>query len=109
MKNLLRQVSSLMVPFLVSIILPFAITLWEHHSRSLVLASSLVQLLAGWTVVLAGWLLFIITVNTFLRTGHGTIMPWDPTRKLVVLGVYRYVRNPMILSVLLLLAGEAPS
>ena len=34
-------------------------------------------------------------------------MPWDPTRKLVVAGAYRYVRNPIILSVIILLAGEA--
>ena len=34
-------------------------------------------------------------------------MPWYPTRKLVTVGVYRYVRNPMILSVLLLLVGES--
>jgi protein-S-isoprenylcysteine O-methyltransferase Ste14 len=34
-------------------------------------------------------------------------MPWDPTRKLVVAGVYRYVRNPMILSVIMIEAGES--
>ena len=107
MKNLLRQLSSFMVPLIMVFILPLLIDLWEHHARTLVLAPSLIQLLAGWTVFLAGWLLFVITVNTFLRIGHGTIMPWDPTRKLVVAGVYRYVRNPMILGVLLLLAGEA--
>ena len=55
----------------------------------------------------AGLYLFIITVRVFIRIGNGTIMPWDPTRKLVVAGVYRYVRNPMILSVLFLLVGEA--
>ena len=39
--------------------------------------------------------------------GNGTIMPWDPTRKLVVAGDYRYVRNPMILSVITIEVGEA--
>jgi len=39
--------------------------------------------------------------------GNGTIMPLDPTRKLVVAGDYRYVRNPMILSVITIEVGEA--
>jgi protein-S-isoprenylcysteine O-methyltransferase Ste14 len=33
--------------------------------------------------------------------------PWDPTQKLVVHGVYRHVRNPMITGVCSLLLGEA--
>ncbi len=28
--------------------------------------------------------------------------PWDPTQRLVVRGVYRYVRNPMISGVVLI-------
>ena len=39
--------------------------------------------------------------------GEGTLAPWDPTRKLVVRGPYRYVRNPMITGVVLVLLGEA--
>ena len=31
----------------------------------------------------------------FGRTGHGTPAPFAPPRKLVVVGFYRYVRNPM--------------
>lgn len=34
-------------------------------------------------------------------------MPWDPTRKLIVAGLYQHVRNPMILSILILQIGEA--
>ena len=39
--------------------------------------------------------------------GEGTLAPWDETRRLVVRGVYRHVRNPMITGVLCLLLGEA--
>jgi protein-S-isoprenylcysteine O-methyltransferase Ste14 len=39
--------------------------------------------------------------------GKGTIMPWDPSHRLVVAGIYQYVRNPMILSVIMIVAGEA--
>jgi protein-S-isoprenylcysteine O-methyltransferase Ste14 len=34
-------------------------------------------------------------------------MPWDPTQRLVVAGPYRHVRNPMISSVLFMVAGQA--
>ncbi len=51
--------------------------------------------LAGWSMVL------------FRGRGRGTPAPWDPPRNLVVEGPYRYVRNPMITGVLLILAAEA--
>ena len=43
----------------------------------------------------------------FAAKGRGTLAPVDPPRRLVVQGLYRYVRNPMYLGVLLLLLGEA--
>jgi protein-S-isoprenylcysteine O-methyltransferase Ste14 len=42
----------------------------------------------------------------FAAKGRGTLAPIDPPRQLVVQGLYRYVRNPMYLGVLLLLLGE---
>jgi protein-S-isoprenylcysteine O-methyltransferase Ste14 len=48
----------------------------------------------------------------FARRGRGTLSPLDPPRELVIRGLYRYVRNPMYLSVALVLTGElllAPS
>ena len=47
------------------------------------------------------------TIRRFATQGDGTLAPWDPTRRLVVQGVYRHVRNPMITGVVLNLAGEA--
>jgi len=42
----------------------------------------------------------------FARTGRGTLAPVDPPRELVVRGLYRFVRNPMYLSVTLIVLGE---
>jgi protein-S-isoprenylcysteine O-methyltransferase Ste14 len=42
----------------------------------------------------------------FARTGRGTLAPVDPPRQLVVSGLYRYVRNPMYLSVTAIVLGE---
>jgi protein-S-isoprenylcysteine O-methyltransferase Ste14 len=42
----------------------------------------------------------------FAHSGRGTLAPVDPPRELVVQGLYRYVRNPMYLSVTLIVLGE---
>jgi protein-S-isoprenylcysteine O-methyltransferase Ste14 len=52
------------------------------------------------TVVLAA------CIFEFARSGRGTLSPVDPPRHLVVRGLYRYVRNPMYLSVTTIVLGE---
>lgn len=47
------------------------------------------------------------SVRLFLTLGEGTPAPWDPPKKLVLRGVYRRVRNPMISGVIFTLCGEA--
>ena len=53
----------------------------------------------------AGTLLLLWCVRDFYVSGKGTIAPWDPPRRLVVVGLYRFVRNPMYVAVLVLVAG----
>jgi protein-S-isoprenylcysteine O-methyltransferase Ste14 len=53
-------------------------------------------------VVILGW-----CVRDFYVAGRGTLAPWDPPRRLVVVGLYRWTRNPMYVGVLMLLAGWA--
>lgn len=43
----------------------------------------------------------------FAVSGRGTLAPVDPPKDLVMRGLYRYVRNPMYVGVLLVLLGEA--
>jgi protein-S-isoprenylcysteine O-methyltransferase Ste14 len=54
-----------------------------------------------------GLLLMARTIALFATAGEGTLAPWDPPRRLVVRGIYRRVRNPMISGVLFVLLGEA--
>lgn len=61
----------------------------------------------GVLLLLAGFLLFAWCVTLFARVGQGTLAPWDPTKRLVAVGPYRYVRNPMITGVATVLAGWA--
>jgi len=51
--------------------------------------------------------LLVATIRQFVTVGKGTLAPWNPTQRLVVRGVYRHVRNPMIAGVFLVLLGEA--
>ncbi len=60
----------------------------------------------GAALVVLGLRLMRQTISLFARVGEGTLAPWDPTQKLVVQGVYRRVRNPMITGVFTILSGE---
>jgi protein-S-isoprenylcysteine O-methyltransferase Ste14 len=62
---------------------------------------------AGAAVGGAGLLLFGASLRQFATRGQGTLAPWDPPRHLVVEGPYRFVRNPMISGVLLILVAES--
>jgi protein-S-isoprenylcysteine O-methyltransferase Ste14 len=61
----------------------------------------------GAALILGGLVLIVWTIALFAEVGRGTLAPWDPTRRLVVRGPYRSVRNPMISGVLCVLLGEA--
>lgn len=61
----------------------------------------------GIALIATGFALVTWTVSLFARIGKGTLAPWDPTSRLVVVGPYRHVRNPMISGVLTVLLGEA--
>jgi protein-S-isoprenylcysteine O-methyltransferase Ste14 len=63
--------------------------------------------LIGVALIAVGFALWVWTVRLLMRIGKGTLAPWDPTRRLVVEGPYRRVRNPMITAVLAVLLGEA--
>lgn len=60
---------------------------------------------AGVPVVLLGVVLLLWCVRDFYVSGKGTLAPWDPPRKMVMVGLYRYIRNPMYASVLILVLG----
>ena len=50
---------------------------------------------------------FVSSLYLFATEGRGTLAPWDPPGRLVVRGPYRFVRNPMISGVLLIIIAEA--
>lgn len=57
--------------------------------------------------LLAGLAVYTWCVWDFARTGRGTPAPIDAPKHLVVRGLYRSVRNPMYVGVLLVILGWA--
>lgn len=100
----------LLLPFNVTIVIPVGI-LYLTHSLSIKWGLSarlnLVPILLGILLIFIGLALMFKTISLLARVGKGTLAPWDPTQKLVVHGIYRHVRNPMISGVFCILLGEA--
>ncbi len=95
-KNLLFTI---FIPGTVAVYLPLLIA----HGRSFV--SEPAFLIIGIVLILIGTVVYGWTVYDFAVSGKGTPLPIDAPRKLVVRGLYRYVRNPMYLGVLLVILG----
>ena len=91
-----------LLPFVVTVVAP-GIVLWQSGGDLAAWPLAFLGVaLAALGLVLVAW-----TVTLFARVGRGTLAPWDPTSRLVVVGPYRHVRNPMISGVLAILLGEA--
>ena len=69
-------------------------------------ATRFVLPVVGTISICIGLVLMVATIRLFVMVGKGTLAPWNPTQKLVVQGVYRHVRNPMISGVMFILLGE---
>ena len=61
--------------------------------------------LPGIILVIAGGLLTLLCVGTFVGRGKGTAAPFDAPRQFVATGPYRYVRNPMYIGAWFVLIG----
>ena len=93
----------LVAPGTVTGLVPWWLTGWQ------------VRRLTGWSGVIAGVGAVLtaagigVLLEQFARfavQGRGTPAPVAPPRRLVVGGLYRYVRNPMYVAVITILVGE---
>jgi protein-S-isoprenylcysteine O-methyltransferase Ste14 len=82
-------------------IVAFALPVWW------LITSSRTELQHAWglALLLAGCAGLLWCVRDFYVFGKGTLAPWSPPRHLVTSGLYRYSRNPMYVSVVLILLG----
>jgi protein-S-isoprenylcysteine O-methyltransferase Ste14 len=61
--------------------------------------------LLGFGLLIVGTLIYLICVMEFAVRGRGTPAPIDAPKRLVVSGLYQYVRNPMYVGVLSVVLG----
>src|SRR5262249_53123270 len=101
----------LLLPGMVTVVIPGAILsltgvdtldLWKSYP-----ATRVGLPLVGSVLICLGLVLMVATIRLLVTVGKGTLAPWNPTQRLVVQGVYRHVRNPMIAGVFFVLLGEA--
>ncbi|MDI6645376.1 MAG: isoprenylcysteine carboxylmethyltransferase family protein [Methanobacteriaceae archaeon] len=85
---------------------PSLISNYNNHLLAFNSFLSGFMLITGVILIILGSLFVIYINKSFLKIGNGTPAPWDPPKKLVVTDLYRYVRNPMISGVLMILLGE---
>jgi protein-S-isoprenylcysteine O-methyltransferase Ste14 len=97
--------STLFVAFLL-IYLPTRVLAWSGISRPLLIEWPQI---IGMTIGTAGALIAAWCIFIFVWSGSGTPAPFDPPRRLVIRGPYRFVRNPMYIGATLALAGAALS
>jgi protein-S-isoprenylcysteine O-methyltransferase Ste14 len=61
----------------------------------------------GLVPIALGAIIYVFCSRSFVFIGKGTPVPFTPTRELIVTGLYRYVRNPLYIAGVFVLAGEA--
>ena len=80
---------------------------WLITRFRLPVGEPIMQMLAACALIGIGLIPLFESIIRFVIIGRGTLMPAVPTERLVVSGLYRYVRNPMYAGVVTALLGEA--
>jgi len=62
---------------------------------------------SGAIIFITGLAILLSCIINFAIKGRGTLSPFDPTKRLVITGLYRFSRNPMYVGVMMILIGEA--
>jgi protein-S-isoprenylcysteine O-methyltransferase Ste14 len=94
----------LLAPGVVAGLVPWWLTGWQVHEP---LPYWLPLRVVGVLLLLAGVAVLLDAFARFVVEGLGTPAPVAPTKRLVVGGLYRYVRNPMYLAVGATIVGQA--
>lgn len=93
-----------MISFILPVTVLILVPRWIENDWAI---QSNFLLIAGLSIISIGLTIMFVCISSFIRFGKGTLAPWSPPKNFVVVGLYRYVRNPMILGVITVLIGEA--
>jgi protein-S-isoprenylcysteine O-methyltransferase Ste14 len=93
-----------LVPGVVAGLVPWWLTGWRVENP---LPYWVPLRVGGLILIAAGVVVLLQAFVRFVVEGLGTPAPVAPTERLVVGGLYRYVRNPMYLAVAAIIVGQA--
>ena len=93
-------------PGVIPVLIPWLITHWQAGAAYPLAARAI-----GLILIVAGGIVTVWTFVNFVTEGRGTPWPTDPptSRKVMVGGPYRYVRNPLYVGFIFAIVGEALS
>ncbi len=97
-------------PFNIMIVIPGLILWFSRQTGCLAcykLDFNLAGGILGASFIFLGIAITWSCVSLFADYGDGTPAPWDPPKRLVVRGMYRHVRNPLVEGVFCILLGES--
>lgn len=94
---------TVLVPGTVAVVIPSIIV---KINVSYAMVQPFFPRILGLLATLAGLSICLWCFWVFINKGKGTPSPFDPPKKLVIVGLYRYVRNPMYIGIILIVLGE---
>jgi protein-S-isoprenylcysteine O-methyltransferase Ste14 len=93
------------------VVLPFALIALgaslDQWLRWVPIVYQPINLVLGWFLIVAGWLLGMWSNYVLFTLGRGTPVPLMATQKLIVQPPYTYCRNPMALGAIVMYLGVA--
>ena len=91
-------------PGSIAVLVPLLISDWRFAGD---FGNSAALRWAGFAAIVTGAAVLLESFFRFAWTGLGTPSPVAPTRRLIVTGLYRFVRNPIYVAAIAMILGQA--
>ena len=102
--KLVTLILALLYGLFVLVIFPLVFIKTNDYFSFPIYSNSLIKYL-GIVLIILGGLFWFYCINLFFFIGKGTPVPINPPKKIIVNGLYKFSRNPMYVSTLVILFG----
>ncbi len=103
--NIKSVLVGLVIGLTLWVILPFTFIILSDYFNLPIINLLPLKIIGVITIILA-LIPILHSFHLFKIIGNGTPVPIEPPKKLVVAGLYKYTRNPMYLSHIIIFLGE---